>query len=131
MNKVKFNRMNHRQNLGKWGETLAANWLSGQGLEILARNVRTPFGELDVIARQKDVLIFVEVKTRTNTKFGLPEAAITPEKQKHLHDATTYYLQEIVPDFSGDWRVDVIAILAANQKVDPEIHWIQNALQFE
>ncbi len=123
--------MNHRQNLGKWGETLAANWLGGQGLEILARNVHTPYGELDVIARQKDVLVFVEVKTRTNTKFGLPEAAITPEKQKHLHDAATYYLQEKAPDFSGDWRVDVIAILAANQKVDPEIHWIQNALQFE
>jgi putative endonuclease len=131
VNKVKFNRMNHRQNLGKWGETLAANWLSGQGLQILARNVRTPYGELDVIARQKDVLVFVEVKTRTNTEFGMPETAITPEKQKHLHDSAIYYLQEKAPDFSGDWRVDVIAILTASQNDGPEIYWIQNALQSE
>jgi len=131
VNKVKFNRMNHRQDLGKWGEELAANWLSGQGLVILARNVRTPYGELDVIARQKEIIVFVEVKTRTNTMFGLPEAAITPEKQKHLHDAAVFYLQEKAPDFSGDWRVDVIAILADGKKDNPEIHWIQNALQFE
>ena len=131
MNKVKFKGMNHRQNLGKWGETLAANWLSGQGLQILARNVRTPYGELDVIARQKDVLVFVEVKTRTNTMFGMPEASITPKKKKHLHDAAVFYLQEKATDFSGDWRVDVVAILTDSQKINTEIHWIQNALQSE
>lgn len=123
--------MNHRQSLGAWGETLAVEWLSEQGLQILARNVRTPFGELDAIALQKDVLVFVEVKTRTNTAFGMPEAAITREKQKHLQDAATYYLQEKRPDFSGDWRVDVIAILVASRTDKPEILWIQNALQSE
>ncbi len=123
--------MNNRQNLGAWGEALAANWLSEQGLQILARTVRTPYGELDVIARQKDVFIFVEVKTRTNTEFGMPEAAITREKQKHLREAAVYYLQEKAPDFAGDWRVDVIAILTDSKKNNPEIYWIQNALQSE
>lgn len=129
--KVKSTRMNHRQNLGAWGETLAIDWLTGQGLQVLARNVRTPYGELDVIAQEKDVLVFVEVKTRTNTVFGMPETAITKKKQKHLHDAATYYLQEKSPDYAGDWRVDVIAILAANRSENPEILWIQNALQSE
>lgn len=123
--------MNYRQNLGAWGETLAADWLTEQGLQVVARNVRTPYGELDVIARQKDLLIFVEVKTRSNTGYGMPETAITREKQKHLLDAANCYLQEKLPDYAGDWRVDVIAIVAASRNEKPDILWIQNAIQSE
>ena len=101
------------QNLGRWGENLAAEALSRKGYTILARNARTPYGELDLVARQETpqgaVTVFVEVKTRRSGAFGLPEASVTPKKQAHLLAASQAYLQAN-PDLDGDWRVDVIAI---------------------
>ena len=120
---------NSRQNLGRWGENLAADYLSQQGYTIVARNARTPYGELDLVARQAQVTVFVEVKTRRSEKFGLPEAAITPQKQAHLLAAAQAYLQA-VPELDGDWRVDVIAIRrTAAAPGGVEIIHFENAVQ--
>ena len=57
----------YKKEIGAWGESIAADWLAEQGCQILARNIRTPYGEIDIIAQQGDVIIFVEVKTLTSS----------------------------------------------------------------
>jgi putative endonuclease len=96
--------------VGRWGESLAAAFLSERGFEVLERNARTPYGELDLVARTAGVIVFVEVKTRTSTAYGWPEESISAEKRQHLQQAAASYLQEH-PELEGDWRIDVIAIL--------------------
>jgi len=98
-------RMN-RQEVGSWGENLAATYLTERGYTILERNVRTSYGEIDLVAQKKiggmdgeggiggeSALVFVEVKTRRSTKYGLPEEAMTSRKQAHLLAAIQSYLQ--------------------------------------
>jgi len=99
--------MKHNQRIGKWGEETAAEYLTQRNYEILARNVRTPYGEIDIIARQGDVTIFVEVKTRTSNKMGLPEESITPRKRQHMLAAADHYAAKNEIDH---WQIDVIAI---------------------
>ena len=104
-----------QQALGRRGEDLAESFLRARGYEILARNYRTPVGEVDIVARQGETLIFVEVKTRRSRRFGLPEEALTRRKQAHLLAAAQTYLAEHVgvgtPTYpAAAWRVDVIAV---------------------
>ncbi len=63
--------MKHNQRVGKWGEEAVATYLAGRGYEIVARNARTPYGEIDIVARQAEITVFVEVKTRTANKMGV------------------------------------------------------------
>jgi putative endonuclease len=122
------------QELGKWGEELAAEFLVDQGYMIIARNVRTPYGELDLIAQfspehnPNDITtIFIEVKTRSSRSYGYPEESITASKREHLISAARHYLQEH-PEFDRDWRLDVIAIERYRDK-KPSIRHFENALQ--
>lgn len=124
----------NRQILGSWGEKLAAEFLREHGYSITASNVRTPYGEIDLIARQAEagqgmveVTVFVEVKTRSSRTFGYPEEAVTPRKQAHLTGAAQYYLQEH-PELAGDWRIDVIAIERNPEGKPPTIHHFENAV---
>ena len=73
--------MSRNQKVGQWGEQAAADYLSAKGYEIMARNVRTPYGEIDLIAQKDGFTIFVEVKARTSSSLGPPEIAVTPRKQ--------------------------------------------------
>lgn len=125
------------QNLGQWGEALAAEYLLKRGYTIIARNERTPYGELDLIVQQtapadseplepQVVTVFVEVKTRTSKTFGYPEQSVTPRKREHLLSSAQYYLQEH-PDQDIDWRIDVISIERYGDQ-DPIIHHFENAL---
>ena len=116
-----------RQIIGKWGENVAAEYLLNRGWTIIARNLRTPFGELDLIAGKADVLVFFEVKTRTNNAFGLPEEAITPAKATHLLESSQFFLQQH-PELEGDWRVDVIAIQGKPDVPGTRIEWFENVL---
>ena len=101
----------HRQRIGGWGERVAAGFLERQGYRILARNVRTPHGEIDLVAQPAGGgLVFVEVKTRTNTSFGLPEEAVDARKLEHLFRAAEAYLLDRPELAALDWRIDVIAI---------------------
>lgn len=109
-----------KQRTGRWGETVAAYYLESKGYRVLARNVRTPRGEIDLVVRpvvdskeQPGIpagIIFVEVKTRTTETFGLPEDAVDARKLEHLFLAAQAYLEDH-PDFGGlEWRIDVVAI---------------------
>lgn len=112
--------------MGRWGENVAAQFFIQRGFSILAHNVRTPHGEIDIIAQQGSLIVFVEVKTRSSTAFGHPETSITPRKQAHMLAAAQFYLQTH-PELSGDWRVDVIAIQRCGGQ-PPEIVHFENAL---
>jgi putative endonuclease len=117
----------YRQTLGIWGENVAVEYLITKGYTIMDRNVRTPYGEIDIIARDLDLVVFVEVKTRSSTSFGMPEESVTHLKQKHLVDAIAFFIQEHT-DFNYDWRIDVIAIHGRSKDKVPEIIHFQNAV---
>ena len=116
--------MKHNQRIGKWGEDIAVDYLTGHSCEIIARNARTPYGEIDIVARQGDVTLFVEVKTRTSNKMGLPEESITPRKREHMLAAADYYAAEHEIDH---WQMDVVAI-EGKPGVTPRITYFENAL---
>jgi putative endonuclease len=103
--------MNTRQAFGHWGESQAAKFLLALGYKIIGRNVRTPYGEIDLIAEWSTppTWVFIEVKTRRSALYGMPEDAINTRKQEHFLSAIDYYLQQC-PEFCGETRADVIAI---------------------
>ena len=99
-----------RLKLGQLGEEAAAEYLTRKGMKILRRNLRTPVGEIDLLARQKRHLVFVEVKTRKGTAYGLPEEAVGLRKQRQIVRAAQWYLS------SGEGqglqpRFDVVSVL--------------------
>ena len=100
--------MKIQQRVGRWGEQAAADYLEKQGYTILARNFRTAHGEVDIIAQQDKVLVFVEVKARSSNRFGYPEHSVTPKKRMHIMSAAQEYVFNH-PEFQT-WRVDVIAV---------------------
>ena len=77
---------------GKIGEDLAAQYLKNLDYKIIERNFVAKQGEIDIIARNKQELVFIEVKTRTNTLYGKPVEAVNEQKQKHLISTAKYYL---------------------------------------
>lgn len=96
--------------LGQWGEQQAVEFLRNQGLKILACNYRTPLGEIDIVARSRTELLFVEVKTRRGTGFGLPQEAVGARKQRQIIRTAQWYLkQEKYGKLQP--RFDVVAIL--------------------
>jgi putative endonuclease len=117
----------HNLAVGRWGENLAADFLRQKGYRILSLNVRTPFGEIDLIAQQGNTFVFIEVKTRANGAFGLPEEAITPKKRQNMIEAAQYYLNEH-PEIQEDCRIDVIAIRGRKANPDVEIVQYENAI---
>lgn len=116
--------MTHNQRIGKWGEDTAVEFLVQRGYEIVTRNARTPYGEIDIVARQGDVILFVEVKTRTSNKMGLPEESITPRKREHMLAAADHYAAEHEIDH---WQIDVIAI-EGKPGTTPRITYFENAI---
>jgi putative endonuclease len=113
------------QRLGKWGEAIAAQYLAAHGFEILARNLRTPYGEIDVLARREDVTIFLEVKTLRSSRNFYPEHNITARKREHMRAAAEFYAAEHNIDH---WQIDVIAIEGRPAR-KPAIRYFENALQ--
>jgi len=124
-----------RRKLATWGEDLAAETLSKQGYRLVERNVRTPYGEIDLIVEREmpdkpPLTVFVEVKTRSSTSFGYPEEAVHALKRAHLRSAAQEYIR-LHPEIKGEWRVDVIAILQPNPESPPEIRIFENAITDE
>ncbi|NLC77384.1 MAG: YraN family protein [Clostridia bacterium] len=109
--------MDKRQITGKEGEELAVKYLEEQGYKILARNYRCPLGEIDIIACDNEDLVFIEVKTRTSLKFGLPVESITKSKQFRIRKIALRYLAETRPVYNK-YRFDVVSIILKNGKVD-------------
>jgi len=94
--------------LGKEAEAYAAQYLTEKGYIIRARNYRFGKGEIDLIAEKDNFLFFVEVKVRTNLRFGYPEAFVTPKQEENYHEVATYYIEE--QKWKGNIRFDIIAI---------------------
>ena len=98
-----------RQSLGKVGEDLACAELQRRGYAILARRYRTRFGEIDIVAREGDTMVFVEVKTRTTSQFGDGAAAVTGGKQRRIGQmALDYLVRRRVPECPC--RFDVVSV---------------------
>lgn len=114
-----------KQKTGGRGENLACAVLQKKGYEIVERNYHYGHGEIDIVARDGNTLVFVEVKTRKNLEFGPPELAITKGKQKQIKKIAEAYLYEKnIKD--TDCRIDVVAILFQG-KERPKINHIINA----
>ena len=98
-----------RRRLGQWGEKVAALHLEAQGLVILERNWRCRGGEIDLVVRDGEAVVFVEVKTRRGRDFGAPEEALTPHKAAKLMQLGQQYIADHELD-NVDWRIDLVAV---------------------
>lgn len=91
-------------------EQLAADYLVGNGYKIIARNVNTPFGEIDIIAMQEEVLVFIECKYRSSDRYGTPYDAVNSAKRQHIIKSAVYYYNYHGYDADVPCRFDVIAM---------------------
>ena len=94
---------------GKLGEKIGEDYLKEQGYQILERNVRSPFGEIDLVASDRGTLVFVEIKTRRDVTFGFPEEAVGRRKRNQLVRLASWYLARH-PKLRPSVRFDVLAI---------------------
>jgi putative endonuclease len=106
--------------LGRKGEEKAIRFLKKRGYRIIEKNYVCKMGEMDIIAREKDTLAFIEVKTRTSTEFGPPQLAVTEFKQRQLSKVALNFLKEKnIEDMKA--RFDVVAILLAPEGEEIEL----------
>jgi putative endonuclease len=116
--------LNSHQQFGKKSESIAVTHLKKIGYRILHQNYRTKLGEIDIIAKDKDTLVFVEVKARRSNRFGNPKWAVTPQKQRTISMVALYYLNEMcTPAIRA--RFDVVSILST--KGEPLVEVVKNA----
>ena len=111
---------------GAYGEDLACDFLMKHGYKILERNFRIRGGEIDIVAIDKDTLVYVEVKTRSSNYFGRPEESVTPRKIKFLERAAKFYRNNRkylkLPNLE---RIDVITVDSSSAV--PQVNLIRNA----
>ena len=105
---------------GRQYEDLALDYLLGQGLELVARNYSCKWGELDLLMQEQGVLIIVEVRYRSNDRFGSTVESITAKKQAHIVAATKHYIMS--NNINQPIRFDVLAITG-----DMPLNWVKNA----
>lgn len=98
-----------RQAVGAYGERVAAHYLAARGLEILDRNWRCADGEVDLVLRDGDQVVFCEVKTRRGTAFGSPAESVVPRKVRRLRRLATLWMRE--REIHGSIRFDVVEVL--------------------
>ncbi len=118
--------LNKRQQFGKESESLAARHLKKNGYKILERNYRNELGEIDIIAKEKGVLVFVEVKAGKTPFYGNPKWAVTPKKQRKISMVALYYLKT-TRQTHVKARFDVVAVSLTEE--NPGIEIIKNAFE--
>ena len=110
-----------RLSLGKQGEAFAVEYLKKKGYKIKETNYRSPLGEVDIIAFDRETLVFVEVKTRRNNSFGLPAEAVNRRKQLQIAKTAQYYISSKKLSNNAA-RMDVVSVLAKiGQYMEAEI----------
>ncbi len=109
----------HNKKLGAQGEKKARRYLFFHGWKIIAKNYKTPFGEIDIIAKKKDVLAFIEVKTRLSDIFGLPSEAVDTKRKRRYIMGANYFLTDKNVDLTV--RFDIIEIFRG------QLNHIENA----
>lgn len=123
---LELSRQNRRR-IGEKNEALAVRFLEKKGFQILARNYRTPVGEIDIIGKQKGCLCFIEVRSRQSEKFGSPADSIDFKKRQHLIRTAQWYLQS--KGWEGEARFDVVSIVDSGGPA--HIEWLPNAFEVE
>ncbi|MBS0289121.1 MAG: YraN family protein [Proteobacteria bacterium] len=124
-----FKKLSPAQITGNKGEDLALHFLQSQGLLLITRQYRVLMGEIDLIMKDKQMLVFIEVRYRKNADFGQPFESITMSKRKKLVRTASYFLKchPNLADYSC--RFDVVSILES--QATPKITWIPNAFGVE
>ncbi len=115
----------NRTQLARWGENIAKKFLEENQITILQMNFRTKYGEIDIIGREQDDLIFFEVKTRSSNKYGFPEEAVNQRKVEKIESVANEYIDlNLLGDVN--WRIDAIAIIRNPYNGNYEIKWFKN-----
>jgi putative endonuclease len=117
-----------RQEVGKLGEKVARKFLKKRGYRIRETGFRCPHGEIDIVAQQKDYLVFVEVRTKSSLDFGTPEESITQAKKKKLIASALTYISTH-QKLPSSWRIDVVAIELDDKGKTKRIELIENAIE--
>jgi putative endonuclease len=114
--------------IGGAGEKIASGFLKKLGYRILESNFRTPFGEIDIVAKHKGIMIFVEVKSRTTSSFGPPYLSVTKIKQAHIVKNALFYLKRhrIINAY---WRIDIVSVKLNYDRKLESIELIENAVE--
>ncbi len=112
---------------GDWGEALVEKYLSERGCRIVEREWRCRFGEIDLIAEQEGALLFVEVKLRTNLRYGMPRESVTAKKQEKLRSAALLYLSMHGLDAPARFDVAEVYTDARHSARSTRIEYIENA----
>jgi len=117
---------NSRQKFGEKSESIAASYLKKQGYKIIELNYRTNLGEIDIIAKEKGAIAFIEVKARRSGQFGNPKWAVTPKKQRKISMVALQYLKT-TGQSNVKARFDVVSIISSND--NPSIEIVKNAFE--
>ena len=124
-------RKSSAQDVGKWGEDRACSLLRGKGYRILSRRIRIGNrDEIDIVARDKNVLIFVEVKTRKTEDFGQPLSAVDRKKRHALSRAAARYLKRL-RDPNVFFRFDIVEVIGSCGEGDPVLRHYENAFNLD
>ncbi|MCD8364462.1 MAG: YraN family protein [Clostridiales bacterium] len=115
--------MNKRK-VGSLYEERAADWMKRRGYQVLARNFRCRFGEIDIIAKKDGCIVFVEVKYRSGSSYGVPQEAVDYRKQQRISNAASYFLYTRHCPTDTPCRFDVAAVSGE------EVRWIENAFPY-
>ena len=117
-----------RKMTGASGERIASGFLKKLGYRILKSNFRTPFGEIDIVAKHKGIMVFVEVKSRTTSSFGPPYLSVTKTKQTHIVKNALFYLKRrrIINAY---WRIDIVSVKLNYDGKLEAIELIENAVE--
>jgi putative endonuclease len=118
--------LNRHQQFGHKSESVAIKLLISKGYRILAKNYRTKLGEIDIIAKERDAIVFIEVKARHSHRFGHPKFAVTAKKQKKISMTALSYLKA-TNQMNCKARFDVVAITAKDN--EPYIEIVRNAFE--
>jgi putative endonuclease len=106
-----------RQQLGRAGEEMAADWYTANGYRVLARNWRCRDGELDLVVASGRFVVFCEVKTRSSARFGTPAEAVTRDKQRRIRRLAARWIDEAAPTRPRAIRFDVACVIDGSVEV--------------
>lgn len=116
------------QDIGRSGEKAAAEFLKLKGYKIVVSNLRTPFGELDLVARHRNYTVFVEVKSRSTDSLGPPSLSVTWAKQRHIVRSALWYMAYHGRAHSY-WRIDVVSVKLNSSRGVERIDIIESAVE--
>jgi len=117
-----------KKELGQFGEKIAEKFLRKKGYEILTTNFRLKWGEIDIVARKQEKIVFFEVKTIFEKQGFLPEDQITPKKKRNLQRACQIFLSQNNIPLDSEWQIDVLAIEISRHPLVVKIRHFENAI---